>query len=420
MASKPKPGLKKARKPTEADAKDAKSGDKDVQTLLESLDADLMPQNARNQQVKDGVDDRGARENEKELLGFLDELAAPRPSSRVERDRKPGPAVGRPDEKRVDLPKEAVVSIPSRPQSRTRTPVDAPVVTTGVQESQIPAGVGSRQATMEGGWLGTFWNTASSTIRQTSERGKHLAQTLQTSAEGQYLQSHIKQNLSTITSLSSSLINTLAPPIGTHEQLHVHTYHDMTGYPDVENVAYAIFERVMSQVEGGELIVQSGKGGARRNSTAGRRELNACAGRKQAEKLARATLEKVPIPAEGEDLDTLRKSDIYVSVQPSIHTMAEEDGEIDADPEKFVSFVVYLLDPVHGLEFVTFSQSLPYEWVTWYEAGQDWIGEWVEETIALGIGVVAQRYVAKRMGVGDDKGKEKAKEMVGEMARAGV
>ena len=57
---------------------------------------------------------------------------------------------------------------------------------------------------------------------------------------------------------------------------------------------------------------------------------------------------------------------------------------------------------------------------------REWVSEWMEETINLSIGIVAQRYVARRMGVGEGGlGRGKAREAIveaggGEAARAGI
>jgi hypothetical protein len=139
-------------------------------------------------------------------------------------------------------------------------------------------------------------------------------------------------------------------------------------------------------------------------------------------------------------------------------------------PDEVMSFAIYLHDPIHGITFHTISQAVPEKWIKWLDAPspitpasptspsaqktsilgheaytnrhlpeeiaeiiesggvdpREWVAEWVEEIISLGIGVVAQRYVARRMGVGEGgmKGKARAEEVVGggggEAARAGV
>jgi hypothetical protein len=58
---------------------------------------------------------------------------------------------------------------------------------------------------------------------------------------------------------------------------------------------------------------------------------------------------------------------------------------------------------------------------------REWVAEWIEDVLSLSVGVVAQRYVARRMGVGEGglgRGKKKLEELVnenaGEAARAGL
>lgn len=177
----------------------------------------------------------------------------------------------------------------------------------------------------------------------------------------------------------------------------------------------------------------------------------------------------------------VRSSDIFLAVQAARHSLPPElfggapggDGESgDAAgasgpgaqdrperPDELVCFAVYLHDPIHGLSFRALTQSLPAKWADWLDApaaggdggghgdgGDDdderlpadireivegggvdpreWVSEWMEEAIALGVGVVAQRYVARRMGVGEGGiGRGKRREEVvesggGEAARA--
>ena len=74
------------------------------------------------------------------------------------------------------------------------------------------------------------------------------------------------------------------------------------------------------------------------------------------------------------------------------------------------------------------SVGLPQEIAEIIDSGgvdpREWVAEWVEELLSLGIGIVAQRYVARRMGVGEGGiGRGKAREEVieagaGEAARA--
>ncbi len=110
-----------------------------------------------------------------------------------------------------------------------------------------------------------------------------------------------------------------------------------------------------------------------------------------------------------------------------------------AESDDLISFATYLHDPIHGITFTSVSQALPGKWIQWLDAPasptsvennglpdeiaeivnsggvdpREWVAEWVEEVLSLGVGVVAQRYVARRMGVGlGGIGRGKAREEV--------
>lgn len=184
----------------------------------------------------------------------------------------------------------------------------------------------------------------------------------------------------------------------------------------------------------------------------------------------------------------VRSSDIFMAVQAISHEAPEElfqgntaskereeSSVVDETVvlDELISFAVYLHDPVHSITFHTITQPIPAKWIKWLDAPspltpasstspthqksgffgregeqhlpsnlpeeiaeiiesggvdpREWVAEWVEEVLSLGVGIVAQRYVAKRMGVGEGgigKGKARMEEVVsdggGEAARAGL
>lgn len=315
-------------------------------------------------------------------------------------------------------------------------------------------------------------------------------------------------------------MNTLAPPISQHERLLIHITHDLVGYPSLDPIIYGVFSRVMAQVEGGDLmVVQRGhentikspsneksgffSGG---HSTAGwrdgpwwrdvgsPRDLGLIKGLTEGTKLCRASAEAYSTEyfaasggVEGareraiepvSETNPVRSSDLFLSVQAIV---TDEDKELFAGPassekdkepsavaeegsnDSQVCFAVFILDPVHEIQFSAVSQAVPARWVRWLDAPspvltpasssdgsgrgevenvpeeirdivesggvdpREWVAEWVEEVLTLSVGVVAQRYVARRMGVGEGgigKGKRRMEEVVaeggGEAARAGV
>jgi hypothetical protein len=161
----------------------------------------------------------------------------------------------------------------------------------------------------------------------------------------------------------------------------------------------------------------------------------------------------------------VRSSDIFLAIQAisfpaQAHlfstSSSEEKSEVDKqkdDDEEQLAFAIYLHDPIHGISFKAVSQSFPAKWAEWLDAPanteaageevqlpdeirhiietggvdpREWVSEWMEETINLSVGIVAQRYVARRMGVGEGAlGRGKAREAIveaggGEAARAGI
>lgn len=302
----------------------------------------------------------------------------------------------------------------------------------------------------------------------------------------------------------------------------------MSGYPSLDPLIHGVFSRVMSQVEGGELLViQRGQESTLRSptsekqpssssaaffsatvaaaqSTAGwrdgpwwrqtdaPRDLGLVKGMTEGTKLCRANAEAYSqdyfLAHDGieaarrravepmSESNPVRSSDIFLSVQAividgdqglfaqsSAKEKEKEDSAVQDEDEadEQVCFAVYMLDPVHEIQYATVSQAIPAKWVRWldapvaltpgsndeganYEAERvpeeireivdgggvdprEWVAEWIEELLSLSVGIVAQRYVARRMGVGEGgigKGKRRMDVVVeeggGEAARAGL
>ncbi len=183
------------------------------------------------------------------------------------------------------------------------------------------------------------------------------------------------------------------------------------------------------------------------------------------------------------ETNPVRSSDIFLAIQAVQHDEREDlfagssstttDGENKEEESKkeLITFAIYLHDPLHHITFSTLSQSIPKKWIDWLDAPaphhdstspyhtparrdsvrnvesdpsydprlpeeiadivhsggidpREWVNEWVEEAITLSVGTVAQRYVARRMGVGELGPKRKNEEVMadggGEAARAGI
>jgi len=364
-----------------------------------------------------------------------------------------------------------------------------------------------------GSWWGGGWGGLLSTATAAADAAKKQAeaayQELQKNEEAKRWAEQVRGNVGTLRGYGDELskralptfeniLHTLAPPISQHERLQIHITHDLIGYPSLDPLFYQAFAGVMTQVEGGDLLViQRGSESAQRGSLEGfrgsgsgwndgpwwrhtdKRDLSVVAGLAPGTKLARISAETYArdfFAARGgleeaakqatqvlSETNPVRTSDIFIAIQAVSHptqdelfassSSAEAKEHVPDQNEEEVAFALYLHDPVHGISLKAISQALPLRWIEWLDApvttetadGQsqlpheiqeiiecggldprEWVSEWMEETITLSIGILAQRYVARRMGVGEGGlGKGRAREAAleaggGEAARAGI
>ncbi|KAK5705182.1 hypothetical protein LTR97_002299 [Elasticomyces elasticus] len=378
-----------------------------------------------------------------------------------------------------------------------------------------------------GGWWGGFGgllSTATAAVKQAETLAKEISGNEEALRWAEQVRGNVKSLQTFGTDLTSralptftSLISTIAPPISAHERLVIHSTHDILGYPSLDPLIYSTFSRIMSQVEGGDLLViqrgseqrsratsepQGYRGGVLGSGGGGwgdgpwwrddRREgrsLGTVQGLREGSRLCRVSAESYArefFDAKGGVEEVARKateslnhsnptrsSDIFLGIQAVSYKAekelfaddgrgdgAEGDGgeEGEEDGEEEVCFAIYLHDPLHSLSFSGLSQPFPAKWVHWLDASnarneregnepasgeggsglpddiqeiissggvdpREWVAEWMEEILATGVGIVAQRYVARRMGVGEGgigRGKRRVEEsdVSGEAARA--
>ncbi|XP_044719782.1 putative protein family UPF0615 [Hirsutella rhossiliensis] len=340
-----------------------------------------------------------------------------------------------------------------------------------------------------GGWWGGILSTASAAMKQAEAAYKEIQQNEEAKKWAEQVRGLGGIDVGAIKNYGDELrsralptftniLHTLAPPISSHERLLIHITHDLVGYPSLDSLIHAVFARVMSQVEGGDLlVVQRGHESSSRRLSEGsagwrdgpwwrqtdsHRELGVVKGLTEGTKLCRAGAEsysdeyyasnggleqaKARATEDLSESNPVRTSDLFLAVQ-AISTdadqalfaraaSAEKEKESSAvkeqeEADELVCFAIFILDPIHEIEFSTVSQSLPSKWIKDIldDGGVDpreWVAEWIEETLSLAMGVVAQRYVARRMGVGEGglgRGKKRVDDSVhvaGEAARAGV
>ncbi|POR33186.1 Maintenance of telomere capping protein 1 [Tolypocladium paradoxum] len=376
-----------------------------------------------------------------------------------------------------------------------------------------------QQQASGGGWWGGILSTANAAMKQAGAAYKEIQQNEEAKKWAEQVRGLKGIDVGTLRNYGDELrsralptftniLHTIAPPISSHERLLIHITHDLVGYPSLDPLVYGVFARVMSQVEGGDLlVVQRGHESSTRRSSDGSagwrdgpwwrqtdspRELCLVKGMTEGTKLCRAGAEsyateyfaanggveqaKIRATEDLSESNPVRTSDLFLAVQAiSIDAdkslfartaSAEKEKESSTvkeqdEADEHVCFAVFVLDPVHEIEFATISQSVPAKWARWLDAAtplsprsaeesydafesglpdeirdilddggvdpREWVAEWIEETLSLSVGVVAQRYVAHRMGVGEGgmgRGKKRVEDLVqdnaGEAARAGV
>ncbi|KAK4129822.1 hypothetical protein N657DRAFT_610509 [Parathielavia appendiculata] len=452
-----------------------------------------------------------------ELENQLGEKGLERPHTPRVRDVAPKP----PPAKRTstNTPPPAVDTARKSAESTASHHTSNTPSATSSEPHESERGAAARQsqpASSGGGWWGGLLSTATAAMKQ----AEAAAKVIQQNEEAKKWADQVRGNVGALKGLSlvdelrhralptfTNILHTLAPPISSHERLLIHITHDLVGYPSLDSLIYGVFNRVMAQVEGGDLLViQRGQestlrpassekssslfGGGSQQSSAGwrdgpwwrqsdsPRDLGAVHGLVEGTKLCRANAEgyaadyfeahggieqaKQRAAEPASESNPVRSSDLFLSVQ-AVRVRQDKALFAGSTAGDDVCFAVFILDPVHEIQYATVSQCVPARWIRWLDApatpltpasGEDedfraefgrvpeeirdivesggvdpreWVAEWVEEALGLAVGVVAQKYVARRMGVGEGgigKGKQKVESVLqdggNEVARAGL
>lgn len=469
----------------------------DVLKLLDSLDneATTAATSGSIPAVSGASATHGAADDGDDIMGFLDSLTG---ASKTASDTEKAEKAAAPTTTKLPPAKK-------EPAPGQQQPEAAPV-----EHHQQPQNIPDPISSLTSWWSknkGGLWDSAASAVKQAEARVRELqpetvvgtmtqrAAAMETSLGDSFSKFRFDSKL--LQSTLTSVLDTIAPPLARHEQLQIHVFHDMVGYPAIDKIVYSVFERVMDQVEGGgelTLVVQKGRERNRRGSgVVEKRELGIFKGSlEQGQKLAAASIEEylrsVKAKEEAEQageastdkkeeekpetvvdefgnisraatsakppLVAARVSNIYLSIQPiSTDPAAGTPAAAAAQPTSLgvagttpaptiissssphaFQFIVFLTDPEHSIHFSTVSQAFPVQWAEWLDSPDDafpgaassnpagrpgsssdasagadsatftpdpreWVIDWVEEGLGLSVGVVAQTYVSKRMGL---------------------
>ncbi|WVQ93317.1 hypothetical protein IAU59_000385 [Kwoniella sp. CBS 9459] len=242
----------------------------------------------------------------------------------------------------------------------------------------------------------------------------------------------LRQDLvNTTTSTLTSILDTVAPPISAHETLELWLTHPMVGYSGVEGVIYRAWVRILEQTESGELIVvwsppatssstASAGDGEKEAGTedAGDRSINPTEGWEKAWEKAKKEIEDVKA-REDKDPRGRGKSNpsvpvttipIFLHLQPLLAPLPYPEPPIltssssasagaTSTPPKHLQFLLTLQDPTHSLAFTTVSQPTPADWMEVEYERSEWVEERLVEVLRTAVEVIAQDYVATRMGL---------------------
>ena len=124
-----------------------------------------------------------------------------------------------------------------------------------------------------------------------------------------------------------------------------------------------------------------------------------------------------------EAVKQINKSNIFISIQPittSIEsndkTAVEDENEdravlIESNNANSFSFTIILKDITNNITIITKTQPFPLRWAKWLDGEgvdevsegevdpREWVRGWIKQGLDLSLGVIAQEYVIKRMGV---------------------
>ncbi|KAJ7102252.1 maintenance of telomere capping protein 1 [Mycena belliarum] len=402
----------------------SKSKQEEALAFLDDLDSFTPPDAApSNSTTPVQAGSTGGGEGEAEVLAFIDEItqksAEPTPrSSHLERPAsRSGTPTVRKSTERVRLGGGTTPLLRTPSSSSLRKDAGAP-----------PASTAAAEPNSGGGWgWGTVWSSASAAIQQAKsavdEQVKHLPKNEQARKWGEGMIEYAKTaqldklgqdfkrvGLSTLT----DILNVVAPPISEHEVIQVWLSHDMKGYEGIESLVYRALARIMEQVEGGDLIVNRGDE-SRPKSQDSTRDLNAVEGFEAASKLAQANLDDLiknntkatAVKPESTISTPTTYSHIYLRIQPFLTSFTFPDSSSGSDSapkaQQQLQFHIHLSDPSHKLTHSTITQCVPGDWLTegmWEK--YDWVEDLVAEALRVGVEVIGQEYVVKRMGWGTD------------------
>ncbi|PWN22735.1 hypothetical protein BCV69DRAFT_280340 [Microstroma glucosiphilum] len=316
------------------------------------------------------------------------------------------------------------------------------------EQQQQAASQASATASSSGGWnsWGSVWSTASKLADQAraelekraqseqakelTNRGWGLAQNVRGFVKEAGLEK-LGEDLGKAGKRGwTEVLNAVAPPISAHEVIQVTLSHDMVGFDGVEDVTFQVFARVMeSQVSRGlehQLIVnkaprarQSSDAREAQEGGSQERDMKAMDGYEEAWATAEKALSALIETHEPERPKTnsvtvpVSYCPVFLRVQ-AVHATLPGSGSFkgtstSATPSQssstspsssadqlYVSFLLLLQDPSHGLSHRTCSQCFPVSWLSQSFEQNPWIEQAMVDILDGALGIIGQDYINGR------------------------
>ncbi|KIY51371.1 hypothetical protein FISHEDRAFT_24066, partial [Fistulina hepatica ATCC 64428] len=395
----------------------SKSKQEEALQFLDDLDS-FAPAPKSSAQFESTVPSQPA-EGEADVLAFIDEITQKSAELTAPvKPRSPAPTISR-------------SSTPTVRKSTERVRLSGISPATSTSDPRTPSSTVVEVPASASGWgWGSVWSSASAVLQQArtavDEQVKHLPKNLpneQARKWGEGVLEYAKNNSLDINKLGedfrrvglttlTDILNAVAPPISEHEVIQVWLSHDMRGYDGIKSLVYRSLERVLEQVEGGDLVVNSGKESVPKNEDKLEcRDFAIVEGYDAAARLSRANLEEFmkantnetkPRPPTSVEVPTIY-SNVYLRVQAFTTTPLDSDDEVHRSEEQ-LHFLLFLSDPAHSITVTTVTQAVPCYWTkdnVWDK--YEWVEDLVEETLRVGVEILGQEYVVKRMGWASDE-----------------
>lgn len=288
-----------------------------------------------------------------------------------------------------------------------------------------------------------LWGSLTSNAQSLGEQTFQLASTTtnQLSQRRQQLLENEEEHIMGIAGRLNSALLTMSQQVtqglldDNEEILNIFLVHDLYNLRYLDRVCSHRFSNVMDQVEGG--IKVNVIDFNHKQTETERVDLNLFYGKiidgdklcfanmdssiKQYLKAAKATEEANPDKKQQENIDSLHKSNVFISIQ-AVSLNSGRDANIDKNDEEEDAtttvetnnadsffFTLILKDITNGINILTKTQAFPLRWARWLCGEKvesledvnpgDWVRDWIKDGLALSLSVLAQEYVVKRMGL---------------------